>query len=41
MDLYHVSMCFKESILDHEEEYGLKDGEKLTGVDHVRQYLLS
>lgn len=40
MDLYCVYMYFKESTLDHEEEYGLKEGEKLTGVDCVIQYLL-
>lgn len=40
MDLYHIYMYFKESILHHEEEYGLKEGEKLTGIDPVRQYLL-
>lgn len=37
MDLYHVYMYFKESILDHEEEYSLNEGEKL---DYIRQYLL-
>lgn len=40
MDLYHVYMYFKESILDHEKESGSKEREKLTGVDCVRQYLL-
>lgn len=40
MGFYHVYMYFKESILDHEEENGLKKGEKLTGVDCVTQYLL-
>lgn len=40
MDLYHVSMYFKENIMNHEEEHELKEGEKVTRVDCVRDYLL-